>query len=140
MNDLEYAKRVLNFGENTCVLCKGESVYSSEKRGVAPIMEWIDEGLNLNGFSAADKIVGKAAALLFVLAGIKEVYAPVMSETAVRVFSNYDISFHYDMLTARIINRENTGICPMEHALAAVEEPEAALGVLKQTIAALRVS
>lgn len=138
MSDLECAKRILNSQEITCVICKGDTVYSSEKRGVAPIMEWIDAGIDLNGFSAADKIVGKAAALLFVLVGIKEVYAPIMSESAVGIFSKYDINFYCDTLTARVMNREGTGICPMERALAAVEEPEKALDAIKQTMASLR--
>lgn len=138
MSDLERAKGILSAGDNTCVLCRGDTVYSSVKRGVAPVLEWIGEGLDLKGFSAADKIVGKGAAFLFVLAGIKVVYAPVMSESAVGVFTHFDISFQCDRVITKINSRDGTGTCPMELALGEIEEPETALTVMRQTVEALR--
>ncbi len=38
-------------------------------------MEWLGSGMDFRGCAAADKIVGKASAMLFVLAGVKAVYA-----------------------------------------------------------------
>ena len=66
-------------------------MYSSTERGVKPLLDFIENGPNLRGFSAADKIVGKAAALLYVLLGVKEVYAPVMSETALYTLAHNGI-------------------------------------------------
>lgn len=43
------------------------------------MMRFIAEGRDLSGCSAADVIVGKASAMLFVKAGINEVYGKVMS-------------------------------------------------------------
>lgn len=130
--DLEKATDALNGGDYTCVLCKGDVVYTSTQRGVKPLVEWIDSGVDLNGFSAADKIVGKAAAFLYVLLGVKAVYAHVMSEAAIRVLSENGIECRCDTSVEKIINRANTGICPMEEAVGGISSPNEALTAVKQ--------
>ncbi|WP_195983392.1 DUF1893 domain-containing protein [Clostridium sp. D33t1_170424_F3] len=134
MNDWENAIRRLEESAYTCVLCKGETVYTSEKRGVAPLVGWITSGVDLRGFSAADKIVGKAAALLFALAGVKRVYAPVMTETALAVFARHGIEAHCQTITKQIINRAGTGPCPMERTVSSINDPEKALKAIQQTM------
>ena len=80
--DLEIAKNVLRENEFTCVLEKDDHVFTSTKRGVAPLLDWIEQGLDLNGFSAADKVVGRGAAMLYILMGIQSLYAGVLSKEA----------------------------------------------------------
>ncbi|MBQ9481796.1 MAG: DUF1893 domain-containing protein, partial [Clostridia bacterium] len=63
MNDISRAKKLLA-DSITCALVKGEEVYLSERSGIAPMMGFIGSEIDLAGFSAADKIVGKAAAML----------------------------------------------------------------------------
>lgn len=107
------------------------------KRGVQPLVEWLSAGTDLHGFSAADKVVGKATAFLYVLAGVKEVYAPVMSEKARDVFMEYGIGFECKEVVDAIINRTGTGICPMEHAVTEIETPEEAYLAVRRTLAFL---
>jgi len=133
MNDLDKAKELLRSGGYTCVLCKEEKVYTSFLRGVEPMTQWLQDGTDLREFSAADKVVGKASAMLFALAGVKEVYAPVMSEGAVKTFSRYGIPCVFDTLAGGIINRSGTGPCPMEAAVRDIEEPPAALDAILRT-------
>lgn len=116
MTYLQKAKSMLE-GDKTCVLVKGEKVYASNKSGIAPMMEFISQGLDLKGFSAADKIVGKAAAMLFSLAQISCLHAVVLSEPALEVLQKQKIKVSYDTLTKNIINRAGTGICPMEETV-----------------------
>lgn len=135
--DLEKAKHLLTEGTYTCVLCKQESVYTAHERGVKPLLGFLEAGVNLHGFAAADKVVGKAAALLYVLLGVKEIYAPVMSKSAAGVFPAYGIAFFCDRLVANIRNRANTGFCPMEEAVACTDTPEDALVAIKAKAAQL---
>ena len=65
MTDLELAKR--NLAGHTICLCKDGKLLTSDKRGISPMMDFIEEGRDVTGYSVADKIVGKAAAFLFVL-------------------------------------------------------------------------
>ena len=85
-SDLQKAKEIMETYGDTCVLCRGDVVFTSTERGIKPLVEFIESHTNMKGFSAADKIVGKAAAMLYVILGVKAVYSPVMSETAAEVF------------------------------------------------------
>ena len=135
-SDLEKAKSLLykNF-EYTCVLCKGDNVYKSTERGVKPLIAWVDAGLDFNGFQAADRIVGKAAALLYALLGVDSVYAPVMSVAGYDILRINGIEVDFDTLEKEIRNRTNTGICPMEEAVREITDPSEGLSALKQRIA-----
>ncbi len=138
MTDLERAKSLFQSGEYTCVLLKGDSIYTSTQTGISPLIGWLKARNDIKGFSAADKIVGKAAALLFVLGGVKEVYSPVMSEKAVVIFTRYNVHAEYDTLVACIINRQGTGSCPMEEAVSDIDDPPQAFQVLLHTLSVLQ--
>lgn len=121
------AIELLAGGSYTCVLCKEGVQYTSTERGVKPLLSWLDAGIDLKGFSAADKVVGKAAAFLYVLLEVESVYAVVISEKAKEVLVQYGISVFYDTLVPGIRNRMNTGFCPMEDAVKEMDTPEEAL-------------
>lgn len=138
MSDLENAKERFERGGYSCVLCKSNTIYTSTKTGVAPLIGWIDGGFDLIGFSAVDKIIGKAAAMLFTLTGVKEVYAPVMSESGLNFLSMHGISAKYGKLVKMIFNRQGTGSCPLEAAVVNIDDPAEALKALKNKIAKLQ--
>lgn len=94
------------------------------------MLDWLSAGTDLRGFCAADKIVGKAAALLFVLAGVCCVHGCVMSRAAKEVFDLHNIPCSYDVLTDHIINRQGDGICPMEQTVLQISDPKDALNAL----------
>ncbi len=124
--------------ELTCIIKTEDRTLTSRQSGIRPLLEWIAAGENVAGASAADKIVGKAAALLYVLMGVREVWAEVLSESGLAVFQSHGIRAEYAHLTPRIINRAGTGICPMEETVLSISEPSEALDVLKKTAARLR--
>lgn len=132
MTDIENARDLLEKERKTCVLCRGAARYSSEKTGIAPMVDFISDGVDLRGFSAADKIVGKAAALLFVLAGVAEVYAEVMSKEAAEILRQHGIPCSWGEMTERIVNRAGTGPCPMEEAVRGLTDPRAALEAIRE--------
>ena len=136
-NDLEQAKGVLQTGY-TCVLQRGNEQESSTKRGVAPLLAWLNNGKNYHGFSAADKVVGKAAAYLYVLLGVKEVYAHVVSEAAESVLTAHQIPLFYEEKVPAIRNRTNTGFCPMEQAVWEIDDPLSAKQAIVQKLDQLR--
>lgn len=88
------------------------------------MMEWLGEGRDLHGFSVADLVVGKAAAMLFVRAGIAEVFARVISRSGKDYLERHGIPVAYETLTDSIRNRAGTGICPMEQTVLAIDDPE----------------
>lgn len=122
MSDVDAAKR--NLGGHTLVLCKNDSLIFSDKHGIMPMVEFIAAHTDLTGYSAADLIVGKAAAMLFVKAGIKEVYAATLSEGGKKMLEDNGIAVSYGVLTDKIINREKTDVCPMERAVSGTDDVE----------------
>ena len=64
------------------------------------------------------------AAMLFLKAGIAAVYAETLSEGGLALLEEHHIPVRYDTLTPSIRNRDNTGICPMEQAVAGITEIE----------------
>lgn len=132
MGDFERAWALLREEGFTCVLCSGDQVLTSRLRGVKPLLTWLDEGLDLKGFTAADKVVGKAAAFLYVLLGVKEVYAQVMSQPAKAVLEAHGIPNGCEEEVPAIRNRTNTGFCPMETAVWEISDPQEALTAIRQ--------
>lgn len=133
-SDIEKAKLLLKSESYTCVLCLEDKVYTSTERGVKPLLAWIDSGMDMKGFSAADKVVGKAAAFLYVILEVKAVYADVISESAEKVLTENGIAVEYGLLTEAIRNRAGTGFCPMETAVKSISEPSAALEAIRRKI------
>ncbi|MCD7727192.1 MAG: DUF1893 domain-containing protein [Ruminococcus sp.] len=121
----------------TCVLSDGGNYIKSYERGVSPLVKLICENKNLAGFSAADKIVGKAAALLYAKLKVCEVYADVLSEGAISVFEKYKISCYCSQPTDNILNRQNTGLCPMEQAVLEIDDPDVAFEAIKLKLSEL---
>ncbi len=134
MNDLEKAKEMLEKSEYTCVFRNGDSVMTNKKRGVAPLLELLDENKSLEGYSAADKVVGNGAAFLYVLLKVKTLYAKIISKSALETLERYKINVQYETLTDAIRNRDNTGFCPIETAVQGITEPEIALIAIRDKL------
>lgn len=122
MTDLELAK--LNLNGHTICWCKDGHLLTSGKRGIAPMADFIAEGVNLEGYSVADVVVGKAVASLFVKSGIVGVYAKTISQGGKELLARYNIPVIYDVLTDKIVNRQGDGLCPMEQAVSGVDDIE----------------
>lgn len=135
--DWEMAKHHLRAGGYTCVFRKGERELTDTRRGVRPLLELLKSGEDFTGFSVADKVVGKASALLYCLLKVKRVYAPVISRSALEVLESHGIPCEYGHLVPGIRNRTNTGLCPMEAATANISDPKEAPEVLEKTLEAL---
>ncbi len=129
MTDLEIARANLS-GHSIC-LCKDGEFFTDDGRGISPMMRLIEQGRDLRGYSVCDVIVGKAAAMLFVKAGVRAVYGEIMSESGYRYLQRYAVPCSYGALTERIINRKGDGICPMEQAVAGLDDPEEGYATLR---------
>ena len=132
MSDLSKAKHILIEGAHTCVLCRGDAVYTADARGVTPLVDWLDSGLDLRGFSAADKVVGRATAFLYVLLGVRAVHALVMSTPAKEALVAGGIEADCDREVSGIINRRGDGPCPFEEAVLGITDPMEALTAIRK--------
>lgn len=134
MHDLHFARTLLEKENYTCVICRGEDVLTDRRRGVKPLMELLESGKDLQGYSAADKVVGKAAAFLYCLLGVKALHAGILSEPALAVLENAGIPVEYGTLVPAIRNRAGDGFCPMETAVWDLTDPALAPGAIQETL------
>ncbi len=136
MTDLDRARAALP--GHTLALCRGGEVVTSDRRGVMPMLGFLREGRDLSGFCAADRVVGRAAAMLFAKAGVRAVFAEVMSDGAVALLAAHGIDASCDVRTAAIENRQKTGLCPMESAVAGIEDIDAGIAAICRRAEELR--
>jgi len=138
MTDLEKARHALAEQGCTCVLCLGDRLVTSHRRGVAPLLQLLESGENYTGFSAADKVVGKATAMLYRLLDVKAVWCAVISESAMEALQAGGIGVSWEQRVDYIINRSGTGPCPMEAATIGIDDPAAALTAVRETLKKLQ--
>jgi hypothetical protein len=136
--DTKQALALLHAEGLTCAACSGGVAYKSTARGVAPLLNWLDNGMSFSGFCAADKVVGAGAAYLYVLLGVAEVYAEILSESAQKVLERYEISAHFGTLAPRIRNRAGDGFCPIEDAVSNATDAQDALESIRARLKELR--
>ena len=132
MTDIELAIKNLE-GHSIC-LCRNNSIITDDSKGISPLMAFIREGKMLSGYSCADLIIGKAAAMLMIKLGIKEVYGKVISRPAIELLEKHNIPYTFDTLAERIINRQGTDICPMEKTVLDIDDIEKGYYSLQQAL------
>jgi len=99
-------------------------LFSSDKDGVLPLVEYLDNIEPSHGpVSVFDKVMGNAAALLSIQAGCNEVYSPLGSQIAVKTLDRYGIKYHITELVPYIERADREDMCPMEK-LSLDKEPE----------------
>lgn len=139
---LKQAKEEIISGEHTCILIKnGDIIHRDNGRGVSPILRVLEmpEGAELlKGAYVADKIIGKAAAMLLVLGNAEYVYGELMSEAGKEFLERNNVPYDFGDVVKNINNFKGDGICPIEKSVLDVDVPEKAYDIIKATILSLR--
>lgn len=136
---MEYIKKMLYEGKHSLVLkVDTDEIFAFDGRGISDLLQLLDKSSDfLAGAEVADKVVGKAAAALMILGGIKAVFADTISEPALQLFASAapEIKVTYNNKVEYIINRDKTGWCPMELACKDAKAPEECLERIKAKLA-----
>lgn len=117
MTKLEEVKQILVDKNSSLVVCykNGEikDYYQNRINDIRDILK-ADENA-LQGAIIADKVIGKVAGSILAVAGVKEIYAEVISNYAIPVLEENNIKYEYGKKVDYIINKSKTGMCPMEN-------------------------
>ena len=114
-----------NLSDFACIAYKKEVlVYSSKMRGIAPLVELCDINKENDELFVADKVIGKAAALLCIKCNVRMLFAKVISDAAIKILHDYGVDTRFDERVAFIENRTGTGKCPMEALAADTVSPD----------------
>lgn len=117
MNKVDELKEILHQKKASLVVCyeNGEikEYYQNRIKDIKAILQ--ENSQALKGAIIADKVIGKVASSILTIAGVKEIYADVMSKYAIPVLEKNNIKYEYKNLVDYIINNDKTGMCPMEN-------------------------
>lgn len=128
MNDLDLAKIELKKNKTNIVFAKdGKIIFSSSDGGVKGFITAIKKfGAELEDSSVADKIAGRAVAMLCLYATIKAIFAEIMSEGCIDILKKNEVAFEYKKTVPKILNRNKNNMCPLENLTTEVENPKIA--------------
>ncbi|MCI8470089.1 MAG: DUF1893 domain-containing protein [Clostridia bacterium] len=117
MTKLEEVKEILHQKNASLVVCyaNGEvkEYYQDRIKDIKAILQENQD--SLKGAVIADKVIGKVASSILAIAGVKEIYAEVISKFAILVLEENGIQYEYLEKVEFIKNKDNTGMCPMEN-------------------------
>ena len=129
---MEELINLLHTGGYSCVIANEGKIRAFTQRGVADLYDLLTrEPEFLKGALIADKVVGKGAAALMILGGIKELYTDVVSPNAMDLFQTSDVKVDFVQEVPFIWNRDHTGWCPVETMCSEEESAEAILQLIR---------
>ena len=121
-------KKELEKSDTTLVAFDGNTkIFEASGNGIKPILTFLRSNeSNLEkfyGLSWGDKIVGKAAAFLFILLKPREVFGKLLSEAAVSIFTTFSVNFEYENKVSYILNTKKDDMCPFEKKVKDINDP-----------------
>jgi hypothetical protein len=139
--DLLLARRLLEKKNLAFVLVrKGSAIARGTKDGVDELLATVEKlGAQARGASLADKVVGKAVALIVVHAGICAVDTPLASHAAVQVLKSRCVALRATSIVSQILNRRGDAPCPLEQLTQPFDEPSVAIAKLHEFFAGRRL-
>jgi hypothetical protein len=123
---LRRARDILAVEPVSLVIVSHCKIYRCSGKGITPLYRLITqlELQELKGAALADKVVGKAAALLALDVELSAVYADIMSKPAYDLLLRHNVLVDAGLIVEKILNRDRTGICPMESLTTDITLPE----------------
>ena len=117
MSKLEELKQILLDKNASLVVCyKNGEIKEYYQDRIKDIKEILKQDRNaLKDAIIADKVIGKVVASVLAVAGVKEIFASVISRYAIPVLEEHNIKYEYKEEVDYIINQTKTGMCPMEN-------------------------
>jgi len=136
MQDLKLAERRLKQKNLDLVIAKkGKIIFENGLLGIRGLLYAIEKlGKEFVGSSVADRIVGRAAAMLCVYSKAASVFAVMISEEGIKVLEENKVFYQFENRVPNILNQEGTDICPFEKLVMGFTKPEEAYRKLKSFV------
>jgi len=134
--DIRLAKRRLHENNLNLVIVKRERiVFETGAHGIGGFLLAVEKlGKKMVGSAVADRIVGRAAALLCAYGEVASVFAVTISEDGMQILRENAIPCEYENRVSNILSYDRTDICPFEKLAADLRNPKEAYAKLKQEI------
>ncbi|KPV65168.1 MAG: hypothetical protein AOA65_0426 [Candidatus Bathyarchaeota archaeon BA1] len=114
---------------------RGKVILETESHGIIGPLQAIDRlGEELMESSVADKIVGRAVALLCAYSKAFSVFAVTISKEGMRVLEDNNIFYEIENCVPNILDYKRADVCPFEKLAAGFANPREAYEKLKSFI------
>ena len=114
---------------SSLVVYKDGNVQEFQQPGVEPILIYLEDK-DFKGTQVFDRVVGRAAAFLYVYGNADYVYANTISKPAIEIFKKNNIKYEAKNIVDEIQNKDKTDLCPFEKLTKNVENPAQAYGLI----------
>jgi translation elongation factor EF-Ts len=131
MNDIDAAMERLHKEKVALTIVKnGSTLFETRSHRISGFLDAIDrlDG-QLEDSSIADRVAGKAVALLCVYIKAKAVYSDVLSKQAKMVLDENGVKSKWESLVENILNSDRSALCPFEKAAKSISDPVEAYAV-----------
>ena len=113
-----------------------DSLTTHANRGIQDLIQLISEQPErLNGAVVADKIIGKSAAAIMIVGGAKQVHTNLICTPARELFEANGVRIFAAEEVPMILNRDRSGMCPMDTRIQEVESIEECVEILQAALA-----
>lgn len=128
---MENLLEILHKGGFSLVVRNNGLTESFTKRGVSDLYRLLRERPEfLHGAEVADKVVGKTAAALMILGGVRKLQTFTVSRLALDLLQEHHVGVYFEKEVPHIINRSQTGWCPLESRCKDLKTPQECLNAL----------
>lgn len=113
-----------------------DSLTTHSNRGIRDLLLLISEQPErLHGAVVADKVIGKSAAAIMIVGGVKEVHTNLICTPARELFETNGVRVFATEEVPMILNRDRSGMCPMDTRIANIESIEECVAILQAGLA-----
>lgn len=125
MNDIIMAKEILQNNSYTITIVKNQKILkTSNQKGIRPMYEAITQIKDeLKDASVADRVIGRAAAILLKYGEVKCLNTKIISKDALEILNNTNINVKYEKVVEFIKNRDKKDSCPVEKLSKDIDNP-----------------
>ena len=118
---------------SSLVVYKDGNVQEFQQPGVEPILIYLEDK-DFKGTQVFDRVVGRAAAFLYVYGNADYVYANTISKPVIEIFKKNNIKYEAKNIVDEIQNKDKTDLCPFEKLTKNVENPAQAYGLIYKKV------
>lgn len=124
--------QMLNEQHLSLLVYNDSTLTTHANRGVRDLLQLISEQPErLNGAIVADKIIGKSAAAIMIVGGVKQVHTNIICTPARELFEANGVLVFASEEVPMIMNRNRSGMCPMDTQINEVESVEECVAILQ---------
>lgn len=134
MDEKQLAIKELNETNYSLIVVKDNKVkYRSKEESVGSIVGLLENRPELlENAVVADKIIGRAVAMVCDFTSVKFCYGQIVSKGAVDIFKENNLPYEAAKVVGAIKNRDNSDLCPIEKLTLGIDDSSEGIKKIKE--------